>query len=299
MAGLVEEIQRDALNISVPVTTLLRKVKVAAAKLNIGAVEGWVEHELNGYQNRDVPPYRQLRGRPQALNPYNGWIPIILSSDKQNEALAAVNLRQSLPSVEDLIARSTAGFAEMPLPPSVIRSLNEGSDVEIGRMSVHLSTTQLQGVVEAVRNAVLDWALALEKAGIKGEGFGFDTSERTRALAGGTTYNINSIGSFNGIMGSENTTGNIIANSNDVQQILELINQIRSSLPGLGKAGAETPLLVEALNAIELEGKKQTPERSRLRSLMSDARQAMVGAAGDLTAEGAMSLLSAGIKLLG
>ncbi|ULR43633.1 hypothetical protein [Rhizobium sp. K102] len=299
MSGLVEEIQRDALNAGVPVTTILRKVKVAAAKLNLGAVEGWVEHELNGYPNNDLPPYRKLRGRPQAFNPYNGWIPIILSSDKQNETLAAVNLRQSLPSVEDLIAKSSAGFAEMHLPPSVIRSLNQGSDVELGRMSVHLSTTQLHGVVEAVRNAILDWALSLEKAGIKGEGFSFDTTERTKALTGSITYNINSIGSFNGIMGAENTAGDIVARSNDVEQILELTKQIRSSLPELGKAGAETPLLVEALNAIELEGKKPSPERSRLSSLLADARKAMVGAAGNLTAEGAMSLLSAGIKLLG
>ncbi|MGO8499677.1 hypothetical protein ACC785_38250, partial [Rhizobium ruizarguesonis] len=59
-----------------------------------------------------------------------------------------------------------------------------------------LSTTQLQGVVEAVRNAILYWALSLERAGIKGEGFSFDTTERTKALTGSITYNINSIGSF-------------------------------------------------------------------------------------------------------
>jgi hypothetical protein len=38
--GLVLEIQRDALDKDVPVTTLLRKVRLAAAKLHLTEVDG-------------------------------------------------------------------------------------------------------------------------------------------------------------------------------------------------------------------------------------------------------------------
>lgn len=299
MAGLVEEIQRDALNSAISVTTLLRKVKAAAAKLNLGKVEDWVEYELNGYPADSVPTYRKLRGRPQALNPYNGWIPIILASDELNESLSAVNLRQSLPSIEHLIDESTAGFAEMPLPPSVIRALNSASDVAFGRMSVHLSKTQLQDVVDSVRNAILDWALDLEKAGIVGEGFSFDASEKTKAQSASVTYNINSIGSFNGVMGTGNTAGDITVTHNEAMKVIEVAHQIRASMHELERAGADGSFLSTSLEAIEAEGRKPEPERARLKSLLSDARQAIVGAAGNLTAEGAMSLIGMAIKALG
>jgi hypothetical protein len=278
---------------------ILRKVKAAASKLNLGKVEDWVEHELNGYSYVEVPTYRHLRGRPQALNPYQGWIPIILQSDKQNEMLSAVVLRQSLPSIEDLIEKSEAGFAEMPLPPSMIRSLNRGADVEFGRMSVHLFTTQLQGVVDTVRNAVLDWALALEKAGIAGEGFSFDSEEKTRAQSPSITYNINSIGSFTGVMGSGNTTEKIISNKSDLAQLSSIITQIRASIFELEAAGADKPRLDEALRSLETECASTSPSKSKVHSFLSDAKQALLGAAGNLTAEGALSLIAIASKAMG
>src|SRR5258708_22437234 len=72
--GLVLEIQRDALDKDVPVTTLLRKVRLAAAKLQLTNVEDWVHHEFNGYTG-ELPAYRKTRGTPTALNPYPGRRP--------------------------------------------------------------------------------------------------------------------------------------------------------------------------------------------------------------------------------
>lgn len=299
MAGLVEEIQRDALAPGVAVSTILRKVKTAAAKLGLGKVEDWVEHELNGFFNVDVPAYRKLHGRPQAFNPYQGWIPIIMGSDRDNDLLAKVDLRQSLPSLEDLVVRSTAGFVEMQFPPAVIRELNKGVDVELGRMSNHLSVTQVQGVIDAVRNLALDWALELERAGISGHGFTFDATERSRAQSSSVTYNIQSIGSFTGNMGTGNTTGNIEVSVSSTSQILDITRQIRCALSELERAGADGPSLIRTCDAIEVEAGKPKPNNGRLRSLLSDAREAMVGAAGNLTAEGAMSLIASALKLLG
>lgn len=298
MAGLVEEIQREALNPAVSVSFLLRKVKVAASKLNLGEVEAWVQHELVGYEDGKVPPYRRLHGRPQALNPYHGWIPILLEDDKSNDRLSAVQLRQPLPSVEDLIAKSTAGFAEMPLPPSVIRALNRGADVEFGRMSIHLSNTQLQGVVDAVRNAILDWALALEKAGISGEGFSFDESEKNKALAGSTVYNIGSIGSFSGVMGSGNTTRDIIVTQKNLADLANVSDQIRTALPELERGGIDRQALLKTLDALDEERSKAKPHRGRLVSFLTDLKQVLIGAAGNITAEGAVSLIAVAMKSL-
>ena len=54
-SGLIEEIQREALDASVSVGGLLRKVKLAAAKLRLAKVEQWVDSELKGYGERIAP----------------------------------------------------------------------------------------------------------------------------------------------------------------------------------------------------------------------------------------------------
>jgi hypothetical protein len=89
MPTIVEQIQRDALDPSVSVSTLLRRVKLAAAKLGLGQVENWVEQELNGYSST-LPEYRIMRGSPMAFNPYTGWQPLMGSSD---EARIAATMR--------------------------------------------------------------------------------------------------------------------------------------------------------------------------------------------------------------
>src|SRR5690242_16206897 len=72
VSSLIEEIQREALDLTVPVSTLLRKVRLAAAKLKLDVVEDWVSNELNGYET-SVPAYRILKGTVRYNNGYTGW----------------------------------------------------------------------------------------------------------------------------------------------------------------------------------------------------------------------------------
>ena len=52
MASLIEQIQRDALDRTVPVSTLLRRVKLAAAKLGLGAVEDLLFRLIGSHTRR-------------------------------------------------------------------------------------------------------------------------------------------------------------------------------------------------------------------------------------------------------
>jgi len=47
--GLITEIQREAIDSTSSVSGLLRKVKLAAAKLKLDNLATWVDLELNGY----------------------------------------------------------------------------------------------------------------------------------------------------------------------------------------------------------------------------------------------------------
>ena len=104
MPTLLEQIQRDAIDPNVRVSDLLRRVKLAAAKLSLDTVEDWVEHELNGYAT-EVPAYRKVPARLMAWNPYRGWQPVI---GEFIEKVSIWDVRQSIASIEDLITRHTA-----------------------------------------------------------------------------------------------------------------------------------------------------------------------------------------------
>lgn len=300
MAGLVEDIQREAVDQSVPVATLLRKVKLAAAKLGLGKIEDWVEHELNGYSSGyDLPKYRRLQGRPVAFNPYQGWVPIIMGTREQNEALARSDAYMPLSALEDVIRRTDKGsYIEMPYDAETVRALNAGLDAELGRMANHLSVTQIQGVVDAVRDQILDWAIGLERAGIAGEGLSFNDVEKTRAKEASVTFNINSIGTFAGNMGTGNTSGDITVSASTSTQILEIVRKVRDVVPQLERDGVDGPRLSRAIDEIEHEAKKPAPDGGKLKGLLAGARDVLVGAAGNLTAEGAMALILEAIKSL-
>lgn len=296
--GLVEEIQRDAVDEKISVATVLRKVKVAAAKLRLPNVEAWVEHELNGYPGEvDLPDYRKLRGRPHALDPYNGWLPIFLGNNQ--DFLSDAPIRQSLASVEDLVSRYKGGFMELVFPQSIIMKLNEILHTEVGRMSNHIQVGQIQGIIEVVRNRALQWAIDLERAGVTGEGMSFNDKEKT--IAGGssvTNFNIHSIGTFAGNMGSGNTSGDISVSTSTSTQILEIVRKVRAAVPQLERDGVDGPTLSRAMDEIEHEAKKQSPDGGKLRDLLSGAKDVLVGAAGNLTAEGAMALILEALKSL-
>ena len=58
---LLRELQRDATDPNVDITTLLRKARVLAARLNNAEFESWIKHELNEYPyESDLPEYRVL-----------------------------------------------------------------------------------------------------------------------------------------------------------------------------------------------------------------------------------------------
>src|SRR3954454_15220968 len=56
----------------------------------------------------------------------------------------------------------------------------------------NISRSAFAGVMDAVRNSILDWSLKLEEAGVHGEGISFSKAETEKARA--VTINIGNIG---------------------------------------------------------------------------------------------------------
>lgn len=298
MTGLIEEIQRDALNLEVPSDTLLRRVKLAAAKLGLNNLESWVEHELNGYQG-DLPPYRSILAAPVAWDVYHGWVPIHSNSASFLDLISTAEIRQSVASLEDLLDANTNGPLHLPMLPEQMTILNKMAQTQSPKGAWQVSRGHIVNIMSAVRNLTLDWAVEMEKQGVLGSGMSFEPEEKEQAQQAMTNINIHNYGSIVGNIGNENTTGDFAADVSVTSNIRDLTHKLKNALPALKEEGANTDRLSELIKELELEAESDAPKPSKLRGLLSDTKAVLMGAAGGITAEGALSLISTAVTALG
>jgi hypothetical protein len=206
MPSLVLELQRDALDPNVRVSDLLRKAVVVATKLGVVELKEWAQKELAGYEGaRAVPPYRKVKGRLSAHNPYRGWIPVMIADSTLQKRLESRDSGSSISELEDLCKQpdEKGGVLHMPLPHDLLRQVF-GNTREF-QMGLHptllVGQSSVRAILDAVRNEVLRWSLALESQGILGDGMTFSAKEKEKASS--VTYHI---GSFSGVLGDVNNS---------------------------------------------------------------------------------------------
>jgi len=204
MAGLVEELQREALDPDVPVSTLLRKVKLTAVKLQLADAVEWADAELKGYDGL-VPDYRVVRGQIKSYHPAHGWR-TMRGDPEALEKMSKLPVHEPISSLEALVEKAKDGAAGDTLyasfTPAMINSINEMNGVIYSDIGVHIGENVFVCIIDAVRNAVFDWALDLEKANITGEGISFTMAEKQKAGAANIT-----IGTLHGNFHAGDFTG--------------------------------------------------------------------------------------------
>ena len=202
MSSVVIELQREAADTKIPVSSVLRKALIVATKLNVKGSAFWIEKELNGYGSDDeLPAYRTVHGEIIARNEYGTWIPYVFADANTNELMSRRVIGQAVGELEHLAQISSdGGSLMMSYPASILNQLNS-SNVEVGIVPVlRVGKTAVYGIVDAVRNAVLKWSLQLEADGILGEELSFTKEEKTRASH--VTYTVqNFIHNFTGVLG--------------------------------------------------------------------------------------------------
>jgi len=190
MSSLVKDFRSDIVQSAKSTTELLRTAKVISVELDLNDITEWINCELNGYSNSEkLPPYRFFSGgQLQCLNPYRGWLPA-------GQVKKRFPAYQPISELEGLL-NSKAIF--LPLTRDLHYPLgNElGIDVSDWQQQIQFSTTQLQGLLNAVKDKLLDWSLELGKRGITGENMSFDEKERKSAQS--QVFNIQH---FTGVLG--------------------------------------------------------------------------------------------------
>lgn len=170
--SLITEIQKAAVEKDTDLATLLRKCKVLAARLGSVPLEDWVLHESNGYPaDVEVPDYRVWRVQIVAhlIDSFGAQIPHVMVAphmipEAVRERFTRMVYRESVATAEYALRNddesmqtfSTGNLRSM-LHNKVYKNFQCHSAV------AQFSSQHLVAMLDAVRNRILDFALALGK----------------------------------------------------------------------------------------------------------------------------------------
>jgi hypothetical protein len=294
MSSIVQEMQSDAINTSVRVSDLLRKALIVARKLGLQEFEQWVSLELNGYKDVKVPDYRMLTGEIKVWNEYHGWQPVFFENTKLAERLSSKGAGQPIGELETL-------FKEGKKTHNLVMHFPKHIELQIMKDAPYLAQPVLlvpeasvYGIIEAVRNALLHWALKLEQDGILGEGITF--SEREKTIASTINYHIeNFVGEMNNSQlqqGTYHSTQAQTIQNVDVGLVKEILVSLKDSLEKIGVEGDQREQLLADIQTIEPQLSSPKPNSSIIREGIRSIRHILEQAAGNIIASGILQRMS-------
>ncbi|WP_157661066.1 hypothetical protein [Burkholderia ubonensis] len=291
---LVIELQRMAVNQDTSVIQLVRTAKLVATKLALSDTVAWIDSELNGYNDLlALPPYRVLPGQCRAFNPYQGWIPVQFPTADLHNLCSEARVGQSLGSMEPLL-NNGSDHAFLPYPFAAERTLQDMFKEDM-KFAIRISTTQIVGILDAVRNVTLDWSLQLEQAGVLGENMSFTLTEKREAQSVTQQFFIQNAGVIGNVSDNATVTNHQqVTGELSISGVRDLVEQVRTALPALPPetVGQVSPLLTE----IDTEANKPQPNHGKLKAALASVRTICEGASGSLVASaiatGVQSLLS-------
>lgn len=285
MSGLILELQANALDVNVRVSDLLRKALVVSKKLGIAEIERWISMELNGYDVvSEIPTYRKVRGAIKVLNPYHGWQPLNFEDPDMGEKLSNREIGQAVGELDSLLENRGKGGLQVQFSQKAINSLMNSMEVPL-HPTLHVPHTEIVGILDAVRNIVLNWSLELEQKGVIGEGMTFSREERS--AAGQTTYQItNNIGSMHNsqLQQHSSSSSQSISVATDIQALLALITELRGALSNLALIPTEYEEFTAELSTLESQAGSPKPKRVVISESLKSARTILEGAAGNILA---------------
>ena len=295
MTGLVHELQQDALNRKVPVSDLLRKAVVVSRKLGANEIVEWLNHELSGYppDEDQIPEYREIRGQIKVFNPYRGWQPMHFGDPEMGERLARRRIGQAIGELVSIAENDRDSSLMVPYSESIKNALMGVMEFPL-EPTLMVSRSQVDGILEGVRNEVLNWALELEGKGIVGDGMSFSRDEKTKATS--TTYQItNNIGSMQNSMLQQDSpaASQVQTGEFSIEAVRNFIQVAQQALPDLGLPEAKRGELTAELLTLSAQIASPAPKLSIVKECLRSSRAILEGAAGGALGSGLITMLSA------
>lgn len=171
---LLREIQDAASSDGTRVTSLLRRCKILAARLQSAELAAWVDLELNGYESgEDLPEYRKF-GYAEVKGDFFGAfgraannvpIPIMNLGPTLWQDYMGLRLKQGVGAYEDLVFGNDRSIFQRNIPADfVVRFADQVMDgMTCLQAWQEIPRGTVVTVLDAVRNKILGFALDIEK----------------------------------------------------------------------------------------------------------------------------------------
>ncbi|WP_125561427.1 hypothetical protein [Pseudoalteromonas rubra] len=293
MSGLVLELQRDALNNKIDISNLVRKALVVSRKLEIKEVESWLNQELNGYtvSEDSLPKYRELNGTLKVYNPMRGLIPFRIANSELTHELSYRRVPHSIAELETYSQSNESGTILLNYPTEVRDSLMRVMELPM-EPYLEIGIGQVIALIDSLRNKILDWALELEKKGVKGEGMTFSSHEKHAAE--NVTYKItNNIGSMENsqLQQASDCSQQSLQFETSDKHIAEFIETLKLSINQLNLNESDTKELNAEVATIEHQLSSPNPKKVILSESLKSVRNIVEGTTGSLVATGLLAQL--------
>lgn len=290
MDSLIKEIQRDIINNKESVTSILRKAKLLATKLESSDFLKWINYELEGYPDKEsLPKYRIISGEMKAYNPLYGYIPIYFKSPKQAETFSNKPVYDSIITIEKICnEQDSKGEIESPIPHSIkmqLLKITEGMEP-----TFLFNQAQFLAILENVKNKLLDWVSKLQTEGVLVENL--NSTAKEKEIARTVVLNIEQMNNSQIQLETINSIQNYNNDKIDIEKILSFLKEIEDNLANI-KISNEACLEIKTdIKTIKTQLESPNPKRGILVEALNSIRNILEGAAGSLIASGLLYQLS-------
>lgn len=254
MSSIVLDLQNEVTKADCDIVSVLRKAHLIAAKLGLTDFDKWILCELNGYDNDDtIPDYRIVKGQLKAHNSIHGWIPAVFHDAVTENKICNTKVNISLTEIIELCENGKEIVSEFT--GEALLYINSLFDSEFPRhYAVFIPCSAFKGIIEKVKNTVLEWTIKLESKGILGEGMSFDMDEKETAKTMPQTIN-NYYGNTSVFNAPVDKSSIVTGNNNKVEFTYEkardAVSEIESAITEDGISAEDMETYIEMLTEIK------------------------------------------------
>lgn len=286
--SLVMQLQKECLDGDSPILDVLRRALVVARKLALPDFQDWIQHELSGYGPADQKPeYRFVSGQLKAWNPYNrSWVPVVFSKADLSTELSTRFIGQPIGELETLLRNlGQEAILIVPLYPELEKQIMRAGKAPF-QASLHVTDAAVQGIIDQVRNSVLNWCLDLEKAGILGEGMAFSSEEKQSASQINYTIHFHRDVTGSQIQQGNSGSSQSISSGLDAAALKSLSSELWRVISELGLPPDTAQQLTADLKSVDAQLGAPQPKDSVLRECLSSIRNILEGCVGSALTSG-------------
>ena len=252
--SIIQQLQEDIVNPEVSLAPILRRAKILAYRLRHDEFKTWIDSELNGYPDKDsIPRYRRFTAHNYGYfaNAFhhmnNASIPTINLPDPIKEFMQELDIDMGVGSLEDLMDNPDMrkdGAVKSPWLSDVVAVAAQYQiykNMNLLDAWKVISSNQVMGILEAVRNKLLAFILELQDSfpelAESDDRIGEVPLDQTTNI-----FNTHIHGNQNVVAAGANITQDVrqVVRSNDLSSLL-------SYLKSIGVPEADTQELKEAV----------------------------------------------------